>query len=138
MQALTLIRPWCCAIAELGKVIENRSWSPSEAAMGQRIAIHAGRKWDETALDFIRQASSLPPAETEAALDRARNRDGAIVATALLVRVVYESSSPWFVGPRGWVLADVRPLAKPVPCRGAQSLWTVPPDAAEAVLNQNG
>ena len=38
------------------------------------------------------------------------------------------SPGPWFVGPYGWVLTDVVTLAEPVPCKGAQGLWTVPPD----------
>lgn len=35
-----------------------------------------------------------------------------------------------------WILADVRPLPEPVPCRGAQGLWTVPADIEAAVLDQ--
>lgn len=28
----------------------------------------------------------------------------------------------------GWFLADIRPLPRPIPCRGAQGLWSVPAD----------
>lgn len=34
--------------------------------------------------------------------------------------------SPWFFGPFGWILEEIRPLAEPVPCKGALGLWTVP------------
>lgn len=34
-----------------------------------------------------------------------------------------------------WRLANVRPLAKPIECRGAQGLWTVPDDI-EAALRE--
>lgn len=46
MQALTLWQPWASAIAAGAKQIENRSWSPPARVMGQRILIHAGKKWD--------------------------------------------------------------------------------------------
>jgi len=32
-----------------------------------------------------------------------------------------------------WLLADVRPLPKPIPCTGARRLWTVPPDIAQRI-----
>ena len=44
--------------------------------------------------------------------------------------------SPWWFGPVGWILADVRPLATPVPCKGAQGLWVVPPRIESIVLAQ--
>lgn len=49
---------------------------------------------------------------------------------------------PWLVGnehlegPTAWVLRDVRRLPEPVPCRGMQGLWGVPPDVAAAVMRQ--
>jgi hypothetical protein len=43
---------------------------------------------------------------------------------------------PWrFTEQWGWYL-DVRPLPVPVPCSGAQGLWTVPEDVAAKVLEQ--
>jgi hypothetical protein len=42
MKALTLKAPWATAIAKLGKDIENRSWRPPAAIIGERIAIHEG------------------------------------------------------------------------------------------------
>ena len=32
-----------------------------------------------------------------------------------------------------WVLADVRPLDEPVPCKGRQGLWTLPDDVERKV-----
>lgn len=53
--------------------------------------------------------------------------------------------SPWAFGPAprgGWfqhlVLANPRPLATPVPVRGALGLWTLPADVEAAVLAQIG
>lgn len=41
-------------------------------------------------------------------------------------------------GPIGWVLADVIALPEPVPCRGAQGLWTLPDDVERRVMAQVG
>lgn len=52
--ALTLRRPWAAAVVHLGKAIENRTWKPPVHAIGQLLAIHAGRNIEPDALDFIR------------------------------------------------------------------------------------
>lgn len=38
----------------------------------------------------------------------------------------------------GWLLADIRALAAPVACRGAQRLWTVPPAVAAQIMASLG
>lgn len=38
-----------------------------------------------------------------------------------------EPRDPWFCGPVGWYLRDVVAI-KPVPCKGAQGLWSLPPE----------
>lgn len=43
MKALTLTCPWGPAIAHWDKRVENRTWSPPESLIGQRLAIHAGK-----------------------------------------------------------------------------------------------
>jgi len=58
----------------------------------------------------------------------------AIVAVARVVGVDREERTGWDVpGAVHWRLADVRRLAEPVSCRGAQGLWLVPDDVAAAV-----
>jgi len=42
MKALTIWPEWIWAILHLGKRVENRSWEPPQAVVGQRIALHAG------------------------------------------------------------------------------------------------
>lgn len=61
----------------------------------------------------------------EGIADRAESE---IVAVATVAEFVGGSSSPWFVGPIGWRLEDVRTLRTPVACREAQGLWLVPQD----------
>ena len=85
MKALTLYQPWASLIAHGVKTIETRSWAPPRRLIGQRIAIHAGRK---------REVSrNLHPETLHAVLDLFGNGWGdriplgAIVATALLTDV---------------------------------------------------
>lgn len=126
MKAITLHQPWAWCIAHNGKRIENRSWAPPSALRGQRIAIHAGKKWDQDGMDWLidgRMVTWPPDNEVLASMKLQSN----IVCTAVIAAVVSESANPWFAGPIGWVLRDVETLITPVPCRGMQGLWTVPP-----------
>lgn len=137
MRALTLHQPWAFAVAHLGKDVENRTWRPPEQVIGVRIAIHAGRKFDTDTLPwfFGRGLINVPLTPVL----------GAVVATAVVAGVAEHADSVWFsgsvgafwfTGPIGWVLRDVVALAEPVPCRGAQGLWTVPNDVEQRVTAQ--
>ena len=148
MKALTLIQPWSWAIAHAGKRVENRMWSPPRELIGHRIAIHAGKKLDDAArLWLADEADKTPPCNGGYVL-------GAVESVATLVDVVALAGrsvrhwgklsdddlsevidSVWFQGPVGWVLGDVIALPRPVPCRGAQKLWTAPADI-EADINR--
>lgn len=128
LRALTLIQPWAWAVAHAGKAIENRTWPPPKWLVGQRLAIHAGMKWDEDAVAFIEDVSGrAPPAE---------RTHGAIVAIAKVAGVLEDcdvdrggarrsANLEWFAGPCGWLLEDVVAI-EPLPCKGAQGLWPVP------------
>jgi hypothetical protein len=51
MRAITVKQPWAWAIAVGAKTVENRSRpAPWRSAVGERIAIHAGKGWDRAAL----------------------------------------------------------------------------------------
>lgn len=119
MKALTVRQPWCWAIFNAGKNIENRSWSTKVRG---RVAIHAalGSDWSEYdfAERFMRDRIDdfvIPPIGE---LDR-----GAIIGTVEIVDCVKESSSPWFMGEYGFVLRNAEPLAKPIPCKGRLGFW---------------
>ncbi len=47
-----------------------------------------------------------------------------------VIDCVTESRSKWFDGPGyfGYVLANPRPLKKPIHCKGNRGFWTVPPE----------
>lgn len=103
MYAITIRQPWASAILAGVKTVENRSWRPPERLMGERIAIHAGAARPSTeALAYCR-ARGFEPAEMPS---------GVILCTAVLESVHETSNDPWFMGPLGWVLRDVRPARR--------------------------
>ena len=118
MKALTLWRPWAWALFH-GKDVENRTWSPPASMIGQRIAIHAGKKYDAAGELFILNRLGL------VAIPGAALVTG-IIGVATIARVVTESSSPWFGGPKGWVFEDHVPFPEAIRIGGAQGLWTLP------------
>lgn len=150
MKALTLRHPWAWAICCAGKRIENRTWSPP-LRVGEKFAIHGGKfplgaddkphgaketEYVEDITETVRELSEqklLP-----GGLISLRMLSGyvGIVAVATFGGTVTESSSPWFCGPIGWALSDVLALPRPVPCKGAQGLWTVPEDVLSAMRVQ--
>lgn len=149
MRAVTLHRPWSDAIVRGPKRVENRTWEPPRSMLGKTIAIHAGKRFDESAALGIAADPRIewPPPMTDA------DSPQGIVGVATLrgwldlrsdrARTAPESDeersavwvlrrSPWWVGPVGWWLDDVVAI-EPVPCRGAQGLWTVPASTAAIV-----
>ena len=147
MRALTIKPPWSEAIRYGTKRVENRSWPAPAWAVGQDIAIHAGKSFDRDAM-FPRGHMTLAPGDCVL---------GAIVAVARLTGChdardcvgpawvgddfMDVLCSPWSVwGEFHWLLAAVRPLPEPVPCRGMLGLWRLPEDvesAAGAQLKAN-
>ncbi len=122
MKALSIRQPWAWLIAHGYKDIENRDWY---AAYRGALAIHAGKGMTraeyEGALDTIdyvgRTDIILPPFEQLAR--------GGVVGVATLTGCVSSSSSRWFFGRYGLVLADARPLPC-VPFKGALGFFDVP------------
>jgi hypothetical protein len=153
MQALTEIAPWGSAIIRpeplKAKWIENRMWAPPRSLIGSRIAIHQGKQFDEDAYDAVRDILEDFAPMGELPL-------GAFLGTVLLfgyvhvegksieVRTMEKVSSnalskilgsPWrnAEATHLWLLKDPRALAAPIPCRGMQKLWNVPPEHLPAL-----
>lgn len=120
MRALTVRQPWAGAIFELGKDVENRSWTtPYRGA----VLIHAGSAmWG-----------------TNKPLDKALREGtawsaGAIIGVVELVDVVRGHQSVWAdTKSWHWVLEDPHLFAHPVPARGAMGLWETPVDVTKIV-----
>ena len=129
MKALTIKQPWVHAIMREGKDIENRSWQRSLRGW---LAIHASAQ-PRRAARFPR-GLRVPDLNT---LDYA-----AICGVARVVDIVTKSRSKWFWRPNdgstnyGWLLAQVKILRKPIPCKGALGLWDVPPKVLRQLRRQ--
>lgn len=132
MKALTIIQPWASLIAIGAKKIETRSWHTSYRGP---LAIHASKGFpkDARALcsdtpfmahlgDHYMSVNDLPR--------------GMVIATCQLVACTLTSLAfeerltdqekffgDYSPGRFGWILEDVRPLAEPIPAKGALSLW---------------
>ena len=117
--ALSVRQPWAWAIMH-GKDIENRSWRKPNPGLNFRgpVCIHAasGMTRDEygDSIDWIAERVQKLH-ELPAARKLVR---GAIIGVVDVVDVVRKSSSPWWMGPVGLVLANPRPI-EPIPCKGA-------------------
>lgn len=145
MRALTVRQPWAWAIVHGGKDVENR---PRHLAGSYRgpVAIHAGLEFDDDAMPLLerlvpRWNDPVDPGEDPWA-HRPDGVRGAIIGVVDLVDVHLGSErtyrgatttmlcSPWAETAERdlWhlVLADPRPLAHPIPWRGALGLWPVP------------
>ena len=153
MNALTLHRPWAWGILHLdsrrAKRIENRTWAPPKALLGEQIAIHAGAKFDIRAAEYIAHVGGTWPP-----LDEAQHPLG-IVGVARIVgyceptapgarprvhgpdqdaaRRVLASSARWYMGSFGWLLDEAMALPEALLCPGARQLWIVPPDIEQRV-----
>jgi hypothetical protein len=154
VKALTVHAPWGWAIAYAGKNVENRSWKPPQSLIGQRIAIHQGKRTNEWARRFLANLCNPiveGPFEPDIHL-------GCIVATAVVEGAFWQvagcpqvrkrdplpeqllsrtseyistsvRNSRWYLGGVGWLLTDVIALPEPIPHKGAQGLWNVSPEA---------
>lgn len=108
--ALSVRQPWAWAIIHAGKDIENRTWKPGNPGLRFRgdLAIHAARGMTqdeyEDACDSIEHLCGLrvPPA-----IELHR---GGIIGVARLTDIVLASTSRWFAGKHGLVLADAVPV----------------------------
>jgi hypothetical protein len=118
--ALSIRQPWAWAILHRGKSIENRDWS---TRFRGPVCIHAAKGMTMAEYNsFIRTIHQVslthpfPPGEMVPPMKEFPR--GAIVGTADLTDCVRDSASPWFFGPWGFVLENVRPI-DPIPCKGA-------------------
>lgn len=162
MRAITVRQPWAWAIVHAGKNVENRTRNIAGAYRGP-VAIHAGLALDEGAIDdfTLRRAwhlagmPTMPSTTPGIALPWLRHWNieddeqwlptGAVIGVAELVEVHRchigntdaPACSPWATaGDYHLVLADARPLARPIRWRGALGLWTVPDDLETAIREQ--
>ena len=149
LYAITLHQPWASLIVLGLKTVETRSWPAPTRLVGQRIAVHAGKR-------LVRQPGDAIEQELWARWEedwRVIIPTGAVVATVVLAgmaqvehinllesRAVHDPGTevgcavgtgrtpidPWGDFSSGrwlWFLDDVEALPEPVPAVGRQSFW---------------
>jgi len=131
MKALSIRQPWAFSIIHGGKDIENRSWSTRYRG---ELAVHAAKGLTEDEIDawklfidFHDLRGDWLTGKTIGDLYR-----GGIIGVVDLLDCVERSSSRWFSGDYGFVLANPRPI-EPVPCKGRLGLFDLPADVAAIV-----
>lgn len=129
---LTLTRPWPFAFVsgpiQYQKRIENRSWAVPTSLRFQGpcyIALHAGKGWDELDREFIARTLDMHvPPKTE----HPDSQIFAVCRVRLCVSEgdhrIREEQRRWAFGPFCWIIEDFVQLIEPVPCSGAQKLWS--------------
>ena len=119
-RALSIKQPWSWLICKGIKDIENRSWRTNFRG---RILIHAGKRFDHDALEWLMDKGLAPFNALMLFSDKIER--GAIVGEATITDCVTKSDSPWFVGDYGFVLADPLVYETPIPYRGRQRWFKV-------------
>lgn len=117
MKALSIRQPWAWLIVNGHKDIENRSW---HTKFRGKVLIHAAKtkpkpvEWLEAMRIAQHLGISLPSFEM---MDK-----GGIVGVATITDCVEHSASPWFFGPKGFVLSTSSPVPF-VPMKGRLSFF---------------
>ncbi|WP_159953160.1 ASCH domain-containing protein [Rhizobium sp. 18065] len=109
MLALSVRQPWAHCIIHLGKPVENRKWS--NKVRGE-VCIHASlfNKIEEWMKALSTYQATRPGCEALKAFPPSNTLlRGGIIGTVEIVDVVTQSDSPWFSGPKGFVLANPKP-----------------------------
>lgn len=146
LRILTVRQPWAHAIVSLGKDVENRSRNIAGAYRGP-IAIHAAKHRltideDLAAGSVISHLSGYFPLFTLPAglgsilgvVDIVGAHNCPVVTCDAFAGEAQHICSEWAEA-ASWhlVLANARPLAEPIPYKGALGLRTLPNDVAAQV-----
>jgi hypothetical protein len=147
-RALTLWQPWAWLVATGVKPIENRPQGFSHKSFRGDFWIHAATESTKQIASFL-DADRLSReilGESFRIPDATTLTYGAIIGRATITGIMpprttaqnlaiwdagvfLEKLRPWhFPDQYGFKVENARPLAVPVPCRGYQGFWRVPPD----------
>lgn len=140
MRALTVRQPWAWAIVHGEKNVENRTRNVAGAYRGP-VAIHAAvAHADDTHGAWLDVVSTTRTRPVPSILDMPL---GVVVGVVDLVDVHpcrwsdCCPCSPWAEpNHHHLVLANPRPLPRPIPWRGQLGLWRVPDDLERAIREQ--
>jgi hypothetical protein len=150
LPAISLWQPYASAVALGLKKIETRHWRAPGRMIGQRVAIHAAKRWDADSMQWIIDCCIIDDLRKKGVANLRDLPFGAIVATAKLdtsaqitksLRQALSEKSVWGYellwgnyedGRYAWFLTEVRALREPIPCTGRQGFFRVDiPDDSE-------
>lgn len=121
MKALSIRQPWAWLIIHGGKDIENRDWATNVRGP---ILVHASKGMTraeyEDAAEYYDPGDIGPDLPSFEALER-----GGIVGQVEITGCAKASTSPWFFGKFGFVLANAKPLPFR-PYKGQLGFFEVP------------
>lgn len=120
MKALTIRQPFACAILQLGKDVENRSWRTRYEGP---LLIHAAAHREQHPREILAEYMSKPPSS-----ESLRNLPlSCIVGIVEITDCVRNSKSRWAdKGGWNWLIENPRKI-RPVECTGRLGLWTPSP-----------
>lgn len=139
MKALSLLQPWATLIMLGYKQYETRSWKTAHDGV---VAIHASLGMSPKVRQLCASCPEISAILAKHNLDFDTLPRGVVLGTCQVGEMyrtdnMTELSSTeracgdYSPGRWAWTLFAVRPLAKPVDCRGALSLWTVPKEVQQ-------
>ncbi|HCF0590415.1 ASCH domain-containing protein [Pseudomonas aeruginosa] len=119
MKTLSIRQPWAWLIVYGGKDIENRS---RRTNFRGRFLVHASQGMTRQEYNMATWIAgplgiTIPPFDE---LQR-----GGIIGSVELVDCLEDSNSPWYMGEKGYLLRDPRPLPF-VPYKGQLGFFDVP------------
>jgi len=144
MRCLSVRQPWADLLVAGRKSVEVRHWKGApRSAIGDLVAIHAGRQLDGMAPVAVRQAAFVVSAAWQ-------GRRGGIIGAARLAEVLrfteesfaeladcHLNPADWYEkGLVGLVFEDPVRFPEVVPLPGQLGLWEVAPDVVEIVSDQ--
>lgn len=126
MKVLSIKQPWAWLIVNGIKDIENRTWATSFRG---KFLVHSSKKFDLDGYQFLidnRKKLNIPPEFwNEFEWETGAFTRGFIIGETTITDVVEQSESPWFFGPKGFVLTDSRPFKNPTPLKGKLGFFYV-------------
>lgn len=129
VKVISVRQPWAWLIVNGYKDIENRTWATTHRGP---VLIHAAKGLTPIEFDladaYVKQVRADIPLPGMKELER-----GGIVGIVDIVDCVTSSSSPWFDGPKGFVLANPRKVPF-IPLNGRLGIHDAPVSLVEQVL----
>jgi hypothetical protein len=129
MKALSIKQPWAWAFLH-GKDVENREWRYLPKYKGP-ILIHASKTFDREGYVWLSEHCNLLdipemsfPDEQDFFLKMNGFGTGGVVAMGYMTGAVRRSESPWFFGPVGLLINQVRKIDF-IPWRGQLGLFDI-------------